>query len=201
MGILTKKLKTVKAELMVVSVALFVLGVFLLLFPEISQEILCKAIGVALCVWGVLRLITYFRIAGKEILGSYGLVQGISLIVFGFYFVLKPESIAAFLGTVMAVIIIIDGILKLQYAVDFYHLESGKWWTQLIAAVLMIVLGVVALVNPFKATKTLIMFMGVAFIIEGIWDFVTLIIMGIIAKQVGKTFQEARNQMGSSDDY
>ena len=77
MNSIYKKLKTIKFEIIIVSIALFVLGLLLVIFPTASQEIICKGIGVALCVWGVLRLINYFRIAGSEILGSYGLVQGV----------------------------------------------------------------------------------------------------------------------------
>ena len=74
MNSIYKKLKTIKFEIIIVSIALFVLGLLLVIFPTASQEIICKGIGVALCVWGVFRLINYFRIAGSEILGSYGLV-------------------------------------------------------------------------------------------------------------------------------
>ena len=128
MNSIYKKLKTIKFEIIIVSVALFVLGLLLVIFPTASQDIICKGIGVALCVWGVLRLINYFRIAGSEILGSYGLVQGVTLLAFGMFFVIKPGVIAVFLGTALAIIIIVDGILKLQYAVDFYHLQSDKWY-------------------------------------------------------------------------
>ena len=55
---------------------------------------------------------------------------------------IKPGFIAVFLGTALAIIIIVDGILKLQYAVDFYHLESDKWWIELIGAVVMVVVSV-----------------------------------------------------------
>ena len=143
MNSIYKKLKTIKFEIIIVSIALFVLGLLLVIFPTASQEIICKGIGVALCVWGVLRLINYFRIAGSEILGSYGLVQGVTLLAFGMFFVIKPGFIAVFLGTALAIIIIVDGILKLQYAVDFYHLESDKWWIELIGAVVMVVIGII----------------------------------------------------------
>ena len=117
MNSIYKKLKTIKFEIIIVSIALFVLGLLLVIFPTASQEIICKGIGVALCVWGVLRLINYFRIAGSEILGSYGLVQGVTLLAFGMFFVIKPGFIAVFLGTALAIIIIANiwgkGMIKI----------------------------------------------------------------------------------------
>lgn len=94
---MVKKIKGIKIELIIISIVLFALGLFLVVFPEISQLIICKAVGIALCVWGVLRLITYFSMVRKEIFASFGLVQGISLLAFGLFFVMKPEVIAMFL--------------------------------------------------------------------------------------------------------
>lgn len=194
-----KRLKTIKYEIMIVAAALFALGLFLVIFPAASQEIICKGIGVALCVWGVLRLIAYFRISGKEVLGSYGLVQGVTLIAFGAFFVIKPEVITVFLGTALAIIIIVDGILKLQYAVDFYHLRSDKWWIELVGAVIMIIVGIVALFNPFSTSDALVIFIGISLMVEGIWDFVSLLRIVSAAKKAGKAFSEMRDRANAVD--
>lgn len=194
-----KKLKTIKLEIIIVAVALFVLGLFLVIFPAASQKIICKAIGVALCVWGVLRLINYFRIAGNEVLGSYGLVQGVTLLAFGMFFVIKPQVIGVFLGTALAIIIIVDGILKLQYAVDFYHLQSDKWWIELIGAVFMVVIGVIALLNPFSTTTALTVFIGIALMVEGVWDFISLMRIVSVTKKAGKAISNIKDQMDAVD--
>ena len=203
MNSIYKKLKTIKFEIIIVSIALFVLGLLLVIFPTASQEIICKGIGVALCVWGVLRLINYFRIAGSEILGSYGLVQGVTLLAFGMFFVIKPGFIAVFLGTALAIIIIANiwgkGMLKLQYAVDFYHLESDKWWIELIGAVVMVVIGIIALLNPFSTSSALIVFIGIALMIEGLWDFISLMRIVSVTKKAGKAIKNFKDQVDAVD--
>ena len=78
-----KKIRGIKIELIIISIALFLLGLFLTIFPEVSQIIICRAVGIALCVWGVLRLMTYFRMSREDVFVSFGLVQGISLLAFG----------------------------------------------------------------------------------------------------------------------
>ena len=183
MNSIYKKLKTIKFEIIIVSIALFVLGLLLVIFPTASQEIICKGIGVALCVWGVLRLINYFRIAGSEILGSYGLVQGVTLLAFGMFFVIKPGFIA----------------VKLQYAVDFYHLESDKWWIELIGAVVMVVIGIIALLNPFSTSSALIVFIGIALMIEGLWDFISLMRIVSVTKKAGKAIKNFKDQVDAVD--
>ena len=111
----------------------------------------------------------------------------------------KPEIIAVFLGTALAVIIIVDGILKLQYAVDFYHLQADKWWIELIGAVIMIIVGVVALFNPFSTTEALTIFIGIALMIEGIWDFISLMKIVSVAKKAGKVLSDMKDRADAVD--
>ena len=173
-----KKIKGIKIELIIISIVLFALGLFLVVFrrfPEISQLVICKAVGIALCVWGVLRLMTYFRMARDEVFGSFGLVQGISLLAFGLFFVMKPEVIAMFFGTILAIVIIIDGILKLQYGIEFYHMEAERWWIEAIIAALMVIMGIIALFNPFGSSVVLMIFIGIVLMIEGISDLIAII--------------------------
>ena len=135
----------------------------------------------------------------SEILGSYGLVQGVTLLAFGMFFVIKPGFIAVFLGTALAIIIIVDGILKLQYAVDFYHLESDKWWIELIGAVVMVVIGIIALLNPFSTSSALIVFIGIALMIEGLWDFISLMRIVSVTKKAGKAIKNFKDQVDAVD--
>ena len=142
---------------------------------------------------------SYFRIAGSEILGSYGLVQGVTLLAFGMFFVIKPGFIAVFLGTALAIIIIIDGILKLQYAVDFYHLGSDKWWIEFIGSVVMVIIGIIALLNPFSTSSALIVFIGIALMIEGLWDFISLMRIVSVTKKAGKAIKNFKDQVDAVD--
>ena len=105
---------------------------------------------------------------------------------FGIFFVMKPEVIAMFFGTVLAIVIIIDGILKLQYGIEFYHMEAKKWWIEAIAAALMVVMGIIALLNPFGSSVALMIFIGVVLMIEGASDLISIIrISGIIKRLKG----------------
>lgn len=181
---MVKKIKGIKIELIIISIVLFALGFFLVIYPELSQLIICKAVGIALCVWGVLRLITYFSMAKEEIFGSFGLVQGISLLAFGLFFVMKPEVIAMFFGTILAIVIIIDGILKLQYGIEFCHMKADKWWIEAVVAAFMVVMGVIALFNPFDSSVALMIFIGIVLMVEGVSDLISIIRISAFVKKL-----------------
>lgn len=185
-----KKIKGIRIELLIVSAALFALGLFLVIFPRMSQDIICRAIGIALCVWGVLRLITYFRVSREEVFSSFGLVQGVSLLAAGVFFVMNPRALAVFFGAAISVIIIIDGILKLQYGIEFYHMHSQRWWIDIIGSAIMVILGIVAFFNPFGPGSVLTIFCGIILMCEGAWDFVSIVRITKFAKDINDSMQK-----------
>lgn len=182
MGSLLKKIKGIKNEMMVMAVVLILAGLFMIIFPNTSGNLICRGVGAILCIWGALRLISYFR--NGEVLGSFGLVQGVALAGFGLYILIRPQVIEVFLITILALVIIVDGILKLQYALDFRRLNVKNWWIELVCAAVMLVLGLIVFFNPFAAVATVMMFIGVVLLFEGIWDLISILYISKIAKEV-----------------
>ena len=58
----------------------------------------------------------------------------------------------------------------------------------------MIILGVVALINPFTTSATLMIFIGVILIYEGIVNLVSVLRITSIAKQVEYEVKDAINK-------
>ncbi|MDU2211600.1 MAG: DUF308 domain-containing protein, partial [Eubacterium sp.] len=98
---LVKKIKGIRNEMIGLSIVLMLAGIFMILFPNTSGNIICRGVGAVLCIWGVVRLVAYFR--NNEILGSFGLVQGVALAGFGLYILIRPGIIEVFLTTVFAI--------------------------------------------------------------------------------------------------
>ena len=174
---LVKKIKGIRNEMIGLSIVLMLAGIFMILFPNTSGNIICRGVGAVL-------LVAYFR--NNEILGSFGLVQGVALAGFGLYILIRPGIIEVFLTTVFAIIIIVDGILKLQYALDFRKLDAGGWWIEAVCAAVMIILGIVVLFNPFATVAAVMLFIGVVFVFEGAWDLASILYISKIAKEFNK---------------
>ena len=80
-----------------------------------------------------------------------------------------------------------------------YHLESDKWWIELIGAVVMVVVGIIALLNPFSTSSALIVFIGIALMIEGLWDFISLMRIVSVTKKAGKAIKNFKDQVDAVD--
>lgn len=171
---ITKKLKSVKKEMIIISIAMVILGTLMVLFPNTSAIVICRLIGIMVCVWGIFRVVSYFRSIKIEVLSSFGLAQGIILIAIGIYFMLNPGALAVYLVFALSIVIFINALLKLQYSIDLIILKIPGGWLELFSAGLMIILGAIIWAYPFAAAQSMMLFAGFALIFGGIWDIVTI---------------------------
>lgn len=70
---------------------------------------------------------------------------------------------------------LVDGIGKMPLAVDALSVYSPYRFWVLISAVLPLILGIVLLVNPFRAAKAAIMFFGISILADGLFELITYI--------------------------
>ena len=203
---ITKEAKNIKKSLILADMAIIVLGVLMVVFPERSGDFICRAVGAILCVMGVFRVIAYFAYDRSELFGSFALVQGAAFIGFGVYFLARPQFLAAFLTVALALVLIIGGVMKLQYAIDLARMGSSLWWIELIGAIVMTALGVVTFLDPFEAASGLMIFIGISFLVDGIWDMISVLWLSKAVKRlkhaVEKEADNIRTEQSAVDvDY
>ena len=171
----------------------------MVIYPAQSVVIVCRVVGILLCAWGLYLMVIYFARSKLEVLGSFALVQGVALAGFGVYILLKPEFLAGFLTIALAIILLAGGAMKLQYAMDFLRLKLPGWWAELIGAACMIVLGIVAIANPFKSALALMMFLGVSLIVDSIWDLISILLLAARLRSFRKNVGAVLNEVSSDD--
>ncbi len=192
---ITREAKNIKKSLILADVAIIVLGVLMIVFPERSGDFICRAIGVILCVMGVFRVVAYFAYDRSELFSSFALVQGAAFIGFGVYFLARPQFLAAFLTVALALVLIIGGVMKLQYTIDLARMGSSLWWIELIGALIMATLGVVAFLDPFEAASGLMIFIGVSFLVDGIWDMISVLWLSRTVKRLKNAVENEVNNI------
>ena len=52
---------------------------------------------------------------------------------------------------VVGIIVLIHGLMDIQYTLDIKKAGSEKWWIALIAAALTLIVGLLLMLNPFTA--------------------------------------------------
>ncbi len=180
-----KKAAEVTKEFVILNIGIVLLGIFLVIFPKLSASIICYIIGVILSIWGLFKVIEYFRIK-NEFFGSFSLVQGCALLGFGIYILVSPGFLSAIIAIVLNMILFIGAIMKLQYTFEFARLKSKGWAIQAVGAVLVIAACIIAFLNPFGAADFLMIFIGISLIFDGVWDLITMIYVSKFVKNIEK---------------
>lgn len=205
-----EKIKEMRTEFVILSAAIVVLGMVMICFPDQFNDFVGRIIGGVLCVWGALRCITFLRLKGEEMIGSFALVQGAAMIGFGIYFLVQEDRFSNLMNMLLTIMIIVLGVLKLQHAINFYKLRINSWWLHLIAALFLVSIGVFVLIKPKfsddenTVLKIVTIITGASFAVSGIWDIVSVTklsaIINKIAKELEKSDGKQKAIKGTAED-
>lgn len=179
-----RKAKTFKKDFIYVALALIGIGTLFVLMPGKSSSIICYTVASLLCVWGIIKLFMYFAQERKEIFSSMGLVSSVALIILGISIFITPAFFEGVIATVFGFVMIVDGVLKLQYSLDILRLGAKNWWIIMIISGVFVVAGLVVVFNPLFSAKALMMFAGICLIVNGVSDLYTAFFISRILKKV-----------------
>ena len=168
-------LKQLKWNLILLAVIFIALGIVLILWPGATMKTICYLLAAMLLAIGVVSLINYLRKDISGIIYRYDLVVGLCAILGGILVIVKVDKLTDLIPAVLGFLVTMSGIMKMQNSVDMLRLGHGTWHVAFAMAIVNIVAGIVLLMNPFEATKILIMCLGIALVYSGITDlYVTI---------------------------
>lgn len=152
---------------------MIVLGLVLLVAPNMAQSIVFNLIGIACIVVGLVHVVRYARLGGMDLVSSNEMVTGLIFIVVGVLIIILKKQLKALLSIIIGVLILISGIQQLQCTLGFRRMHSSHWYIELICAAISVALGILVIVNPFTAMDLTMRVIGISLIIEGLIDLGT----------------------------
>ena len=93
------------------------------------------------------------------------MVYGILIALLGIVFIASPETIAGIVPFILGTIMIINSIAKLQFVSAMMCGNKKDWLVPMIANVVMLILGIVLVINPFSGAKAMIRIIGIFLIV------------------------------------
>ncbi len=190
-------------NLLIAALVAVVLGVVFIL-PQLQGYVYyycCYAVGGLLALFGLVYIILYF--ARRPVSGEYHYEFGFGLVAIlaGAYVALSTmlfpgaklpidfSVLVQFIG----ILVVLDGILKLQYMLDLGRMGYKKWWILLITSILGIALGVgmVGFLDyiTYYSTAyglTLMLVLGAAYCLNAVLDLISLIVVAVRNRKANK---------------
>lgn len=180
--------KDAKWNLILIAGIYIASGLALILVPKVDAVVVAYVLACFLLILGLIRTITYF--AGKAELGffRFDLLIGLCLILLGIVILIKIDNVAVIILTVLALLVAVSGILKLQHALNLLRVKAKGWLVVLILAGINLTFGILLLLNLFRGNERLYsILLGAGLAFSGLTDiFTTLMIDRNMKKNAAK---------------
>ena len=150
------------------SVLSIILGLILLIFPGISGAVFCWILAGAAFLSSAIRLRIYFN--EKRSAFPFGCVL---MAILGLICLFKAELVLSLLPMALGAVLLLLGIGKIPVALEMYREKMPSYILAIASTVVVLLLGIILIANPFGAAKAVIMFFGLSLVISAISDLST----------------------------
>lgn len=163
-------LKGLKANYTVSAGLCTLLGLVLLIWPGTTMRIVCTLLGGMLLIYGLAQIVIYLINKERTMISQGMMVFGIVLAVIGVWILMQPDMIIMAVPVIVGVLIVIHGVHNVVQAVALKRDGYDRWWLALVFAALTVILGGILVYNPFEVAETVVRFIGLFLIYDGVSD-------------------------------
>lgn len=150
MNKVTERFNKVMLASMGVYVLDIIVGIVFFLFNTFSNRVCCVILGALLLVHGLFYLIRYvYDGLGRKVF-AMDLVFGVASVVFGLFTIFAPIELISYYLLLYGIGLCIRGLEIMSYGVVFMKKHEEIFPIVSITALLIIIMGVLAILNPFS---------------------------------------------------
>lgn len=163
----TKLIRAAKISYILVSLLFCVLGLLMILRPNLSGSVIGIVAGCMLIAFGIVKLVGYFSRDLYSLAFQFDMAFGILLMALGAILIAHADRAMIYLCLVLGISIMADGLFKLQTALDARRFGLKSWWLILTLGILAGLIGIVAAFHPAQSATVLVVLLGVSMLAEG----------------------------------
>lgn len=166
----------------VMAVIFIAVAVLILFVPRIEVKDICYFICGFVVVLGIYMIVRYFMSAGYERLNEYGFSEGVLFVLLGICGLVSAERIAASFLTALGLLLLLSGVIKLQYALDLKCMEDKAWAGFFAVTVLLLGFSVSVILNPFEDMEFFQNYTAGILLADGIVEIVNILYLNFRIK-------------------
>ena len=175
-------MRIAKIGYIVMSVLFCAAGILFIAAPELSVSIIGVCIGVAMILFGIVKLIGYFSKDLFRLAFQFDLEFGILMMILGVIVLFNPGNLMAFICVALGISILLDGLFKIRIAMDSKQFGIKSWWLILALAIITGVIGVFLVFDSVTGSQILSVLLGLTLLSEGALNLYTVISTVLIVK-------------------
>lgn len=175
-------MRIAKVGYIILSIVFCIIGALLVALPELYLLLIGRTLGIAMIIFGGIKLVGYFSKDLYRLAFQYDMEFGILLVVLGLIILIKPLNVINLIFSALGIAILADGLFKVQIAVDSKQFGISRWWLILSLAILTAMVGLLLVFLSTENAKILTVLLGISLLAEGILNFCVAVITVKIIK-------------------
>lgn len=169
----------------ILTIVFLLVGVILIVKPDISFNIISYLIGASLIVSGIYLFIIDSKT--KNIFINVFL-YAILLTLIGILIILNPITLKVILPIFLGLWFLISGIFKIR--LDIYMKDEPYFILSLITNIITVICGVILLINPVESVSAITISLGIIIVVSSISSLIDIIIFKKNINSVVKYLKE-----------
>lgn len=195
-----EEVKGFRKNFVIVSVFYVIAGVILLFWPNMSVELLSKALSIGLLVLGLAHIVIYFTKDHMENIMNMDLTIGVVCSAFASFLLLHSDFIMTATPFGIGILLLMGSITKLQKSIDMKRMGFKHWKVMLFFAIVLFALGAVLIYNPFEG-KILVIYIGASLILEGALNIIGMLVISHRMKKLTQRKKAADSVNAHHGEY
>ncbi|MBQ2695049.1 DUF308 domain-containing protein [Candidatus Saccharibacteria bacterium] len=146
------------------SLAIIILGILLIIWPETMITVISYVVGIIFIVKGGYQIVNYLIEKGQNDFFNNSLLSGVISILIGITALVIGEDIAHVFRVIIGVFLIYESLVRMNTSIKLHSVGISSWSAILILSLIMLILGVFVTFN----TGAIITLVGWMMILAGI---------------------------------
>lgn len=167
MGLFSKRIRWRAASTPTLFIAI---GLILILFPKASIRLFCIICGALIALFALKKIIFFSNKIKKNFLCKLSIFGSILLFLVGGWITFVPQIFITIANVIIGTTILIYGSRDIKNIYKMCKNRYINWYKTIALEVLIIAIGILIILKPFKSLDVLALIMGIAFIMDGASD-------------------------------
>ena len=160
-------------SMIVLSVLAILLGIAMIVYPDVSLTALGYAVAAYLIVQGITLIVVDVK-AWRMFIPFDGFLPGVLCILLGVLLAKTPEALAVYIGVFVGLWVIVSGFSGVKFA-NLLRKLGAPWLLPVLAYAAEIILGCLMLFSPVLSSLSLTVALGIILIAHAVVNLVTVI--------------------------
>lgn len=175
-------MRIAKYGYILLSIVFCIAGITMLVVPAPPEKVIGNFFGIAMLVFGVVKIIGYYSKDLFRLAFQYDLQFGLLLLVLGLITLINPGNVMGFICISLGICMLAESMFKVKIALEAKGFGIRVWWLTFSLAIVTGIMGLLLVFRPSDAMQVMMVLLGISLLAQGILNLSVAISMVKIVK-------------------